>query len=98
MPNNIVNILRVNGSEEQVKHLFDSIKGDFSVIDFNKIIPMLDEVKGDGYDYCSWARENWGTKWNAYHDDVIDDNTIKFETAWNGIPELIGVLSESGLS
>ena len=31
------------------------------------------------YDWCC---DNWGTKWNAYSDEKIDDDSISFETAW----------------
>ena len=95
MPNNVVNILTANGSKEVVKKFYQSIKGDHELIDFNCIIPMPEQVKYGDNDYCEWARENWGTKWNAYESERIDDYTIRFETAWSGIPELIGTLSEN---
>lgn len=90
MPNNIVNIVKVNGSDERVAEFFKAIKGANEVIDFNRIIPMPLEAERT---YCDWARANWGTKWNAYQSRMIDDYTMKFETAWSGIPDLIGVLS-----
>lgn len=39
----------------------------------------------------NWARRNWGTKWNAYAqpDSRSVGDTLHFQTAWNGIPELI---------
>jgi hypothetical protein len=38
-----------------------------------------------------WARNNWGTKWNAFSqpDKRNTDNTVYFETAWNGVHKLI---------
>ena len=39
-----------------------------------------------------WRKQNWGTKWNAY-DIEIEGCVILFNTAWCGVPELIGVLS-----
>lgn len=38
-----------------------------------------------------WARNNWGTKWDAYGQDDSrnNENTIYFMTAWNGVPALI---------
>lgn len=33
-----------------------------------------------GYDWCN---TNWGTKWNAYEQYEICDDTIEFQTAWS---------------
>lgn len=33
--------------------------------------------------WYDWCCENWGTKWNAYDCEQIDENTIKFSTAWS---------------
>lgn len=81
MPNNVVNILTANGSKEVVKRFYQSIKGEYELIDFNAIIPMPEQVKYNDDNYCAWARENWGTKWNSYESERIDDYTIRFETA-----------------
>lgn len=44
----------------------------------------LDNEKTYGHrDWYSWSREAWGTKWNAYSQDLREDGVIKFETAWN---------------
>lgn len=39
----------------------------------------------------AWTRKNWGTKWNAYGqiDSRNTEDTIYFETAWGGVPELM---------
>ena len=44
----------------------------------------------DGYNQggYEWCRDNWGTKWNAYSQQRINDNSISFDTAWN-TPTLI---------
>lgn len=55
-------------------------------------ISMQDEIKyGRGNTILDWARNNWGTKWNAYSqpDRRSTEDTIYFETAWNGVPNLI---------
>jgi len=41
-----------------------------------------------------WAKENWGTKWNAYSSSYEEENVIMFQTAWNGVPNLIKKLSQ----
>lgn len=49
------------------------------------------EVKEQGwiwvlrYGYPSWYEwrcDKWGTKWNAYDVELIDDNIVEFDTAW----------------
>lgn len=44
------------------------------------------------YGHCTWYEwryANWGTKWNAYEIEKVDDNTMMFQTAWAGVPDLI---------
>lgn len=43
--------------------------------------------------WYDWCIKNWGTKWNAL-DAYVEGNTIGFETAWSGVPELISKVSE----
>jgi hypothetical protein len=69
-------------------------------MDFNNITPMpkwvyqgdLGRIKEEKYGkencWFEWCRKNWGTKWNAFSSSSYD-NIIEFETAWNGVPELI---------
>ena len=43
-------------------------------------------------DWYDWSIDNWGTKWNACHEYIDDDNqVIEFETAWS-MPE--GIIKE----
>lgn len=59
-------------------------------------ISMEDEEKyGQENTSLGWARKNWGTKWNAFGqpDERNTEDTIYFETAWNGIPNLIQKLA-----
>lgn len=76
-------------------------------IDFNKITPMPkwifqkdlgeEDRKKYGEENCwySWSLENWGTKWNAYSqpDERNTEDTIYFQTAWSGVPDLISKLA-----
>lgn len=39
--------------------------------------------------WYEWRIQNWGTKWNAYDIEKLSDNSIMFNTAWNGITGLI---------
>ncbi|MCM1220978.1 MAG: hypothetical protein NC548_41480, partial [Lachnospiraceae bacterium] len=45
--------------------------------------------------WYDWCCENWGTKWNAYCDTVIDDDRISFETAWSTPLPILKKLSET---
>lgn len=43
-----------------------------------------DNVKTCGYGYWyDWRIANWGTKWNSYDGERVNDNTIRFDTAWS---------------
>lgn len=62
-------------------------------VDFNKIIPMPDEVNKSpllsmddmqaGPNWYNWSVSNWGTKWNACETTLLSRNTVRFETAWS---------------
>ena len=43
--------------------------------------------------WYEWRNQNWGTKWNAYGQERIDDDTLQFYTANAGVPELLRGLS-----
>ena len=77
MPNIVRNSLFAYGDKERLQELRERIKGTDRDIDFNKIIPMPDNIycgplgekeirqygKNNWYD---WSRKNWWTKWNAW--------------------------------
>lgn len=43
--------------------------------------------------WYEWSIATWGTKWNAYHQNFEEPNILWFDTAWNGVPQLIQKLS-----
>lgn len=43
------------------------------------------------YDY---QNAKWGTKWNAYNCEMINENTFQFDTAWSAIPNMIKEMSK----
>ena len=63
---------------------------DIHEIDFTKIIPP---PQGE-HDSYNWNVANWGTKWNAYDQEMIDDHTLEFLTAWSMPEPVIKALSE----
>ena len=77
MPNNIRNVLKLSGSQEDIDTFVNFIKGDESLFDFEKLLPIPNAVWNR-----DWCITNWGTKWNAYEIEY-KDNTFIFNTAWN---------------
>ena len=45
------------------------------------------------FDWYSWHCEFWGTKWNAFCTEIIDDDTVQFETAWGAPDPILGKIS-----
>lgn len=41
-----------------------------------------------------WAIAHWGTKWNAYDQSAVSDDTIQFDTAWSMPRRLLGSMTE----
>lgn len=44
--------------------------------------------------WYDWCREHWGTKWNACDCEIVDADTIKFQTAWSAPIPVIDKLAE----
>lgn len=99
MPNNVINIIHAD------KEVLDALKGKNGDVDFSSIIPMPDTVfRGDlgikerqehgTNNWRDWSVNNWGTKWNAYGEEGrIDDEVVKFDTAWSHPLPVIKALS-----
>lgn len=101
MPNHVTNKIEFYGEKENIKRVLDIINGEDECIDFNKIIPMPENIyrgnlgeeerrlygKNNWYD---WSIVHWGTKWNAYSSSLDKENdAIYFDTAWSSpIPVL----------
>ena len=106
MPNHITNKIEFYGEQENINKVLDLIKGEEKFIDFEKIIPMPDNIyRGNlGYEeeklygknnWYDWSIENWGTKWNAYHDNLDKaNNTLTFDTAWSCPLPVLDALAE----
>ncbi len=62
--------------------------------EWNKFIICLNNVRKYGHvSWYEWSIANWGTKWNAYEQERIE-NILRFETAWSNIAKLIKMVSE----
>ncbi|MBR3124882.1 MAG: hypothetical protein IKF42_05575 [Mogibacterium sp.] len=111
MPNHIYNVITFDCGHERAQQILEDLKCDgcdLGSIDFNKLIPMPDNVyKGPlGFkeremypgdlNWYDWSIENWGTKWNAYGFDELPhkEDAIVFNTAWSAVPKVVELMSE----
>jgi hypothetical protein len=61
--------------------------------EYDARVTKLMELYGAA-DWYSWAVDNWGTKWNAYSQEEVDWNVIRFDTAWSTPMQLFMELAE----
>ena len=111
MANDVYNIINLgNCTEETRARILESVRmedRDPGSIDFEKVLPMPDSVyrgplgkeelaryPGERNWYY-WAREHWGTKWNAYGFEEIPEGKgdIRFCTAWSAAHPVVKELS-----
>lgn len=156
-----MNQLHLSGEQKRIDDLLKSVKGEDSVLDFNKIIPMPEslniecgsrtdrglkaykdfvyvytfagteekdllnipkekeaaflrvrqDIRRDEWElgrtafqneqkygaptWYQWAVAAWGTKWSAYNAEIVEDNTIIFNTAWSRAMPVIQKLAEN---
>jgi hypothetical protein len=95
MPNWVVNTLKVIKGDP--REIFEFVRSERSVIDFNKLIPMPESiwnsdpevVTPSGFKvpaWYAWSIDNWGTKWNASeagYSTRDPERAIWFDTAWD---------------
>lgn len=64
--------------------------------EFEQLVGMLRNYRACGYLHSmDFAREVWGTKWNACEPEAsVDDGCASFDTAWSCPKGLIKLLSE----
>lgn len=83
-----------------MEHLTGKRQGnvnDFTEEDFTAFVQCLKNFREHGStSWYEWAISNWGTKWNAYHqnDDRNTASFIYFQTAWSSPIGLIQELSK----
>lgn len=83
----IANLERHNRSNVNVLEINDE--------GFEQFVRMLRNKRQTGFFHTmDFAREKWGTKWNAYSQKLsIDDGFIQFDTAWSCPVALLEALS-----
>lgn len=94
MPNYVYNCLSFNSDNtKDISNLIEAIKGENTVLDFSKIIPIPKKEMENQEKEQSWKKYNWGCKWNAM-DIEFDDYTYYFLTPWNPPIPVIKALSK----
>lgn len=73
----IAALQQANRARASIKQMSDS--------SFDQFVQMLRNYrKCDFFHGMDFARQNWGTKWNAYSQSVdVSAGTAKFDTAWS---------------
>ena len=106
MPNHVTNYIEFHGKQENIDKVMELIKGEKSCIDFEKIIPMPENIyQGNlgpderklygSNNWYDWSINHWGTKWNAYDTSCDkENNTVTFDTAWSCPLPVLDALAE----
>ena len=45
------------------------------------------------FNWYKWHNDFWSTKWNACYTQILDDDSVKFDTAWNAPDPIFRELS-----
>lgn len=114
MPNHVLNELIFRGVQDaDADRILAQIVNDEGKVDFERLVPMplnmwwgnvgSQHEKAFGNTSLDWARQNWGTKWNAYESEPVervnDVLAIRFQTAWSPpYPWLAAVFNKLDLS
>ena len=105
MPNWVVNKVEFSGEQENINKVLDAIKGDDRLFDFEKLIPMPENIfrgpvgpderklygTNNWYDWCC---TRWGTKWNACDEYMETEDVLVFNTAWSCPMPVLDKLAE----
>lgn len=78
-----------------IKELKKFLSKKLKPIDFREARQAIRNIEKYGHkDWYSWRIAYWGTKWNAYDFECINENSIKFNTAWGTPFSVIEALSK----
>ena len=78
---------------DKIKNIVDEERKKETLENF--IQGIRNYVKHGHASWYGWNIANWGTKWNCYECEKIDDNIFTFETAWSGVFLIIEKISKS---
>lgn len=97
MPNHMYNVLRMSGKGHTIDLILESIKTKDNCIDFDKIVSIPDDIKEwyqEEDNWYGWNLEHWGTKWNSFDSELINNSLIRFTTAYTPPLPVIAKLSK----
>jgi hypothetical protein len=91
MPNHVTNRLTIIGTEEQVKQVREAIKGeeDEQFIDFNKVAPIPNELKGTRSPVHIISKEEYDEQERRIRENELTDNEKKWGLSRGLTQELI---------
>jgi len=102
MPNWCRNTLIIANGDPKL--VFDAIRTESSLFDFNTLMPMPIEIDNAPVDsttrvpeWYRWLVQNWGTKWNSANAEYSvksPHNTLHFDTAWKPPVPVFEALAE----
>lgn len=68
---------------------------DMSDKDFDNLIQGIRNQRDYGYiTWYDWSNDYWGTKWNSYQCEKINDTTYEFQTAWSNVSKLMDKIAD----
>ena len=100
MPNWVKNVVALIPENAPIKITSNKFWKKFITdgqFDFNKLIPMPDEIRNAKDDsWYRWCIDNWGTKWNS-NETFISNGVLCFQTAWSTPAPIWERLNEEAL-
>lgn len=89
MPNWCRCTVSMRGLAQRAEYYTDGI------LDFSNIIPIPENIAKSDWDIIhDWCFRNWGTSLNAVGTEIINEDTIVFETTWGPPREILIKMSE----
>lgn len=94
MPNYVANIVTIVGSDEQIQKVVESIKSEYGVFDFNKIVPMPETFeKYDTTNHANGVQLRIGSPVGFEDDRIVTEELIEeFKRATKEQAEKYGVV------
>ena len=85
-------VLKANNILRQMAET--KLAGDLTDDEFEKLVDCMRAYRQYGYtDWYGWSLKHWGTKWNAYDQEMDASNVVRFDTAWSMPAPIVEKLS-----
>ncbi len=95
-PKHVIDSLKSEGREVDFNSVITQPSNDDPMFTatYTNFAPGFGGYSMDGYSPMDWARNAWGTKWNAYDVERVSDTEVRFDTAWSHPLPVIAALTE----